>query len=68
MTSIYTCALAVVLTETRGKVAARAAIDCIDRALRVGVHDEITADHIESVERLAVAMMATTAAILRRPA
>ena len=54
------------LTETRGKVAARRAIDCIDRALRIGVYDEITADDIESVEHLAVAMMATTAGILGR--
>ena len=56
------------LTETRGKVAARGAIDCIDRALRIGVHDEITADDVESVEHLAIALMATTAAILGRPA
>ena len=34
----------IVLTETRRKVAARRAIDCIDRALRIGVDDEITTE------------------------
>ena len=53
----------VVLTETRRKLAACRAVDCIDRALRIGVYDQIAADDIESVELLAIAMMATTAAI-----